>query len=80
MPDPVDGQWHPFPRHAKTLRDVTSQLEYDVFLISMSRCIGVEFAIGSSMTVNGIGSNRYLSIAESPWMSSTIAYLDRTLP
>jgi hypothetical protein len=25
---------------------VTSQLEYDVYLISMSRTIGVEFAIG----------------------------------
>ena len=34
------------PRHAKTLQDVTSQLEYDVYLISMSRTIGVEFAIG----------------------------------
>jgi hypothetical protein len=33
------------PRHAKTLGDVTGQLEYDFYLISLSRSLGVEFAI-----------------------------------
>jgi hypothetical protein len=33
------------PRQAKTLGDVTSQLEYDVSLISLARGLGIDFAI-----------------------------------
>jgi hypothetical protein len=34
------------PRQARTLGDVTSQLEYDVSLISLARGLGIDFAIG----------------------------------
>jgi hypothetical protein len=33
------------PKRANTLGDVTSQLEYDVSLISLARGLGIEFAI-----------------------------------
>jgi hypothetical protein len=33
------------PRQARTLGDVTSQLEYDVSLISLVRGLGIDFAI-----------------------------------
>jgi hypothetical protein len=34
------------PRQARTLGDVTSQLEYDVALTSLARGLGIGFAIG----------------------------------